>query len=371
MITDNAGWALSISDQAVSHILHTQDGGLSWQEVSPSLLPAGLEPEKSIPVAHFLDPEHAWVIFTPNEPYPPHPLTVLSTSDGGISWQTSQPLEPEADMEGFTPRFFQFVDPTTGWLMVAHGAAAGSAPVSLYQTRDGGKTWEQVQPPLGPDSGTINVCCQSGMLFSTPEEGLITSYAGPISEARVNWTNDGGRTWRSQTLPPPPRLVAPYCSTLSPQAPQPGSWFILVECLLEGQADPVSYLYFSSDRGQNWLIDPLPSTPTRTGEWQESNREGQIYFPTLENGWFTIQDTQFDVNGVPDNSRSFIYQTRDSGKSWQLLSQTAWSADFSFLESNYVWAAAHKGTSSALVFSPTGGQVWQIIETKISPREEP
>ncbi len=205
----DSGWLIAADSEGTDHILHSEDSGYSWKDTSP---PEPLRSNPDYPLVaegFFLNKNSAWVVYTP-EPTSVSSLRVWRTLDGGSSWQASQELahDPPGGLD--TPLYLDFINPLEGWLLVSHGAAAGSQPVSLYQTRDGGQTWLRILDLLSPLSGGINICCQSGMRFADPLNGIITTSSGPDPTAHVNWTSG----WRSILDTPgssPPQRDVVHC----------------------------------------------------------------------------------------------------------------------------------------------------------------
>ncbi|RME05822.1 MAG: hypothetical protein D6803_08050, partial [Anaerolineae bacterium] len=133
MTDESHGWGIGQAPQAEdAHILHTADGGQSWTDVSP---PAG-EQTLTDPAGLFVDTQHALVIY-PAGPGQPH--VIWQTSDGGTTWQGAD-LPPSPDAEFFSPSFFA-ADKQNIWLLVTIGAGMQHAYSDLYFSADGGSQW--------------------------------------------------------------------------------------------------------------------------------------------------------------------------------------------------------------------------------------
>jgi len=100
------------------------------------------------------------------------------------------------------PRLLTFADARHGWLWTSDVPAEGAEAGTLFATSDGGAQWTPVAragvDPLGgiPASGT-----KPGLLFTTVRDGWMTATRG-TSAAWIYTTQDGGRTWRPEPLPP-------------------------------------------------------------------------------------------------------------------------------------------------------------------------
>lgn len=118
------GWAAAgtIEDRQEDVLMHTADGGKTWERRDPK--------SAELPRAVFFrDADHGWAVgLTLGETEDDRgPSKILTTSDGGATWSVAFA----------SPRSFydvQFVDANRGW-------AVGDR-ASIYATTDGGKTWK-------------------------------------------------------------------------------------------------------------------------------------------------------------------------------------------------------------------------------------
>ncbi len=139
-------------------ILSSADGGRSWQPLGTrsDAMSLGTATDGSIVIAG-------------------HDVFAESR-DGGLTWQDVPAALPSLDIHGFTR---DPADPARMWAYLATGG--------LWESRDAGRTWEQVQQEnillpvaVGGPSGTRLIGVTTG--------GLATS-------------DDGGRTWRATASP--------------------------------------------------------------------------------------------------------------------------------------------------------------------------
>ena len=136
MITVTDGWATGGASQTGDHVLRTDDGGLTWHDVTP---PQPIPPEEVTfeALAFFKNASTAWVVYGP--PYVgeyPAVIFVWSTHDGGETWEYGS-VSTSIGTEGFAPMFLTFADDTHGWLMVALGAGMSHVYVAIFSTTDG------------------------------------------------------------------------------------------------------------------------------------------------------------------------------------------------------------------------------------------
>lgn len=170
-----------------SYLLSTSDGGLTWNlisRVSASLSKAGSTSncKPSLAQMTFSSPSRGWLAATCGSD------TTLVTDDGGVSWKAkSQPNL--CDCWTGVPAF---VDEQHGFWKFATGPKFSN---SLVSTSDGGITWHVLPPPSSSDFLLA--------LTPTDAEDLWAIVAPPgwskASQNTSNWSlyhsADGGQTW--------------------------------------------------------------------------------------------------------------------------------------------------------------------------------
>ncbi len=105
------------------------DGGRTWTE------PYERMPVTTLDHVQFADPSHGWVSGWSGNSLPRDPF-LLSTADGGKSWKK---LPISADIDTGAIARFRFDSPNVGALLLD---TAGGAHHQLFQTIDGGESWE-------------------------------------------------------------------------------------------------------------------------------------------------------------------------------------------------------------------------------------
>jgi hypothetical protein len=125
-----------------TQIVRTNDGGVSWYNVTPPDVT-----ETGYTVKTFiLDRDHAWVQKPDFNNFPNNGL-LYRTTDGGITWTISSTPFSGGDLS--------FTDMNKGWMLADLGVGAGSNAVAVFQTADGGATWTQtyINDPNSPEAG--------------------------------------------------------------------------------------------------------------------------------------------------------------------------------------------------------------------------
>lgn len=348
-MTDNSrGWGIGTQNDGDDHILYTRDGGKTWQDISPPVSkPDGVQELQAW--GHFEDQDTAWVIYAGNEPPPVGPKLVWKTTNSGQEWQPSNPLPLTGQEPFFEPEEFSFVNQNQGWLLVHVDAGMSHDYSHLYHTADGGLSWERI---VDPYRDVLQGLENTGMAFASESFGWVTkNNLGVLPGTFLEQTTDGGRQWENIFLPPPQDFnweeePAP-CKTFQPVFTSPQTGLVLVQCRVfnqnsgeSNQQNTVNYVYATSDRGESWQYNKLPSPVN------------DLEFVDLQTGFAAGMN---------------IFQTTNGGQDWELIKTVTWQGQLSFVNQNVGWAVARKGEDSALVKSLNGGNTWQLIEPLAAP----
>ncbi len=338
-------WGTGGSPGVYDRILRTRDGGHAWQEVGPPE-PVG-DVSEPPPVAFFLDTDRAWVIYGTWDG-PGGSLVVWRTSDGGESWFASTPLPSRV----MWPSQLQFTDESHGWLLVQFDVAAGTAPVELFRTSDGGATWQSIVDFSSPGGAQIHVSSSArSMVFADARTGVISIGSSAWGVPMLNWTNDGGVTWDLASIDPPadqPGLFDQGCGVFWPRLFTSTQWAIVVECSY-GETE-ARYLYRTHDGGQTWQRSAYPG--------------GTLLMLDPLIGFATGRD--FIWSGLHEVFS--FYRTEDGGQSWTLITNVPWEGQLSFVDDQNGWAVGRqRGVGYTLQRTRDGGQTWEELAPLLLP----
>ncbi|MBD0370618.1 MAG: hypothetical protein ICV60_07285 [Pyrinomonadaceae bacterium] len=139
-----------------SLILHTGDGGASWERQLPPV-------REELIHLDFINDDRGWIVGGGG--------TILFTSDGGQSW-----IKQTSGTE-VTLYHVDFRNERVGWAVGERG--------TVLRTTDGGETWSKVDVPVR--STLLSVT------FVDENQGWIVGRGGVILRSE-----DGGRTWVRQ-----------------------------------------------------------------------------------------------------------------------------------------------------------------------------
>jgi photosystem II stability/assembly factor-like uncharacterized protein len=401
MVNGQAGWARAQN----GHVLRTDDGGVTWRDVSPDDLEQ-VDPSIRPYLPFFLpdDAQAAWLLDMRTE-------TVYRTTDGGKTWQKGKP--PKLDLVNDGGVSMAFASETEGWLLVSTGAHNQGG--QLFQTTDGGLTWQSVAI-----SGKGGLPYGGMITFSRAVKGLGWLLPDPMvagGEPRpLMVTHDGGKTWAPQQLTFPSdyagqiRLGLPQFASRNIAKDGPGTnglEGILSVTLMSGKynsaliyvtrdggltwtqagkienagsgmgqstdvADAITFwdyvpdgntLWSTTDGGKSWnSFNPQPSLYDPQHPGPDGLMAMQIDFVSQDEGWAV-------VNGS-------LLHTKDGGRTWATLSQA--EADkapvaqppvppagkplalstFKLADGEHGWAVRYGEKEAALLRTTDGGRTW-------------
>jgi photosystem II stability/assembly factor-like uncharacterized protein len=180
------GWGVTETE-----IARTNDGGITWYDVSP---PDMTETGYSIKI-FILDNDHVWVQKPDFENFP-HGGFLSRTSNAGSTWTTSETPFSRGDL--------RFLDEDNGWMLADLDVGAGSNAVAIYQTTDGGAKWnlKYINDPNHPDAkdSLPLVGLKTGIVPLSMQTAWVGGVIYAPGTLYLYGTDDGGSTWSPVTL---------------------------------------------------------------------------------------------------------------------------------------------------------------------------
>jgi photosystem II stability/assembly factor-like uncharacterized protein len=270
MATSEKGWAIGSQDDEFHYILFTDDGGHSWQDRTPPILiPSEFQRNINNIIANFYDENTAWVLIdNTKDDLDDLNYLVWKTEDSGLTWIPSDPLPFPLGQFYISPGGFSFINPEWGWLLVQTELSHMHDFSYLFSTRDGGATWKLINRP---GNSMIEVRLNTGMAFANENVGWVTKDElggglGPFIEQ----TRDGGRTWENIYLPDPSgnnwEEKPQSCQTIKPTFTSSQTGLLLLQCFIydaDNQSfnmnSPNTFIFATSDWGESWQAAALPS----------------------------------------------------------------------------------------------------------------
>ncbi len=332
MLDQSNGWALTSST-----ILKTSDGGVHWKNVTPTNIT--LSPTAK---GDFMSDTYAWVVNTSQN----NTLSVLHTSDGGQTWGNTT----IADANGVILDMPHFLNTQEGWLEIAPGGSgAGSEPVDIFHTIDGGQSWSKIASSEQSTSGLPRGGLKSGLSFKDAQNGWATGTDAATNRIWLYATHDGGKTWQpvtSASFSHLPDWGGTQNTTFFYRTTPPvffgNNGFLPVQ--VDGQIDQHTQvrgliLYSTANGGQAWGA-PAPGIDA-VAKFMTND----LYIFDLQHAW------------ASDENSGACYATIDSGKTWQNIGIVGQVSALSFVSPSNGWAIG----GNILRHTSDGGKTWQQI----------
>lgn len=353
MINGGTGWGIGHLPGGVGKlIIRTTDGGENWTNVTPPDLLYQSAARSLEPAAYFLDANQAFILYWEIDKWSPEKgVQVYRTRDGGASW-TPVPLP----IEGFTLQQFRdveirFLTPQFGWIFATLSVTQDLQFVGLFTTVNGGDSWNTM---ISSDSTNMTPKgIKNGAVFRNATEGWISGKNPLDSPGTLLYqTKDGGNSWNVQTLPPPVGADVPADLFTSPAFSCDMSVPVFVDvqyqyawsrvvCGGGTLAAPVAFVYWTYDSGASWRSFKLPAA------------EGNLTFYGIYQGWYSVAN-----EGAEDTFPFKILSTQNGGQDWTSIANTAWDSRLQFIAPAIGFGIVEFQGRPAFVKSTDGGYNW-------------
>jgi photosystem II stability/assembly factor-like uncharacterized protein len=260
LLSPSEGWVLQ-EDQ----LLWTSDGGSLWEDITP-----GFETASPILGATFLNTELGWFVQRDHGKEQFQPLKILSTIDGGATWQSNAlPISTQDEAMLVETAFIDFVDASTGWVVLKLQSSSNFSLGRLYATEDGGRTWRERTLPLGEP-----------VMFLDAARGWVAG--GPRGD-QLYRTEDGGKTWQNQYLPDANSNLSGQVNIGLPVFSDGRTGMLPVT--LTGSDKSRLLLYSTDDSGTTWRVFKemqLDASSTSGGQvLADLDLDGDLYIALL------------------------------------------------------------------------------------------
>lgn len=292
----NGEYVVAVGDRGL--VLTSDNGGVSWIH-RPSPTTANLY------AVEFLNKQRGWIAGGMIQAYSKTSMgVVLATTDGGMTWQVKS--------SGILPRLTGIAIAADGRL-VAHGDYSPHLRSSVFESHDGGTTWQGMDLPIG-HSQTMG--------WSAAGSGLVVDRVGNACFLQT------GSTVNSSPAFEPKRPVHTVAHT--------GKFWL---------AAGAGGLLFKSFDGKQWDDIPLPLSERALRHCD----------------WLTIalRDNRIWVAGSPG---SVIFCSSDFGNTWKvdLNNHRLPKYDIAFADAMRGWAVGPGGSIQA---TRDGGKSWIVQRT--------
>ncbi len=280
-----------------------------------------------------MNTRYAWIAIGPANQQEGSDIIMLRMADSGVSWQRSL-INDSVVARVDVPHF---LNAKQGWLEISSTPGAGSAGSDIWYSNDGGQTW--IKRSSNKSSSGLNLGYITGISFKDAQLGIATGNLGAGGDntvPSVARTQNGGKTWQTQSLP---HLLGGYVDPLNTS--QPPVFFgnvVVLPVIITVQNDTLLVLYRSNDSGLSWFQTSVAHIQVEntyvldpTHAWATDTRSGKLY-STGDGGshWFPTSTTAYQLNALsfPDPQNGWgvtsnqLLQTTDGGKTWQQIHYT-------------------------------------------------
>jgi photosystem II stability/assembly factor-like uncharacterized protein len=361
MLDAHNGWAWSDGLGGQRLLLHTDDGGSTWHNVTPTGFPYNEDG------SCFRDVRTAWVPILNRTNYA---TGLLHTTDAGKSWsvlnQTNAPIFNEASSVRFFSSIYGVGNTSDGGL--------GSSDVTFFETHDAGKSWSRIplrprDPKFSESSNTFHLSNIGGdRIAFYPPASVIITYGDTADEqpkgvVRLSVTSNLGKTWHDLKLPMAKQYRNSLCAPLGPVFADKRN-IVLAAHVFElttndSYSDGALIFYASHDGGSKWIA-----------------KRGVIDVkqPRYGNAFKVVSPECFLVANGSD-----ICVTHDGAESWQIITPNiSFGAtskrdivQMDFVDENHGWLVIsdhnefHPDGNFILYRTSDGGKTWTELPMRI------
>lgn len=205
---NQSSWISTIDSNNISHLFLVGGASQDWQEVT-------LPVQSGANDAHFISQKVGWTtVATEPDENANNVSTLYMTRDGGQTWaQTSLPVPTDVPATAITTniRFLGFGNKQEGYLQATFGDASSFTIYNsyIYQTLDGGQTWQVDGSAIPANSHVIQV---NGWRVVNSFFAFI-SVGGQVGLASLQ-----AGSWDVENITFPENLNStPFLTVLSPQ----------------------------------------------------------------------------------------------------------------------------------------------------------
>jgi photosystem II stability/assembly factor-like uncharacterized protein len=328
-----------------SMLLNSIDGGKTWNDFTPAALKAKMDEALMDLTAVFMGTSRIWMAYSSRFGELTPENRIIYSTDAGITWLESAPIDNAGLVESFFISHLVFVDESHGWLMAHVGAGMNHDYITIYRTLDGGSTWMRIVDPLDNGAG-IQSCQKNGIWFVDEVHGWLTGSCNGVATGVLLYrSDDGGVTWQTVELPVPAGCEAlfsmekGYCGSNPIHEVDVSHLRVEVACR---QVQPVDATVFfdavSEDGGWTWSVTKVDHSRQYTydiggrlivdlsQEWRWSEDGGLTWAASVMDPAWEGYGIDFQAISpyhwmalVWDDGKTNLAFSGDQGKSWNML----------------------------------------------------
>lgn len=304
---------------ARANIVHTADGGKTWQTQwsQASAYAESFPASRRLVVA---DKSHAYAIVE-------NKLMMLR----GDKWTSAA-----FGQKDFVPQHLSFADARNGWvsgIMPASSGAIDSYEVAVMHTTDGGRTWSKQFAAGGTDENSDTEMLGSRAIdFADRNNGYLLTDDLSMMAGDLYRTSDGGAHWTK------------------------------AQSKLRAHRPTLTDMDFAD--GKNGWLSAAPGAGPNEGGLMIT-RDGGKTFESADGAGYDLSFVQlmksgsgYAVGGTSMN-RDYLVRTDDGGKSWSVLYPALLPTDgLSFVDAKRGYGIGTSAGENRLLTTENGGRTW-------------
>ncbi len=310
---ETTGWLRSDN-----RLFRTENNGTDWLDVTPAL-----DQDDYLADVVFLESNQA-IALKVSASVAGWQLTLLRTADSGSSWQVHPVTIPSTEHNiadvPYCGASLQWQGDENGWILIKQATSTNFSIGFLLTTVDGGQSWRLTEPPAAED-----------FVFVDEKLGFMHD---PVDPTSLYQTQDGGKTWQSDQ----PLAVNSAASELRrvglPIAWQGGKLLLPVWVKSEEFGSELFFLSSQSDllSTDTEMLWGQSAHPVNLQSWRDSSASGLVFTQlSSQDGkslWLGLtgnacnqsdfdSGSNFPVYTVACEHETVLLSSSDGGESWK------------------------------------------------------
>ncbi|HUA65533.1 MAG TPA: hypothetical protein VME24_06780 [Alphaproteobacteria bacterium] len=363
MINRQIGWAQSVASLLISNNWNFEQNAILRTTNGGASWKAILSASPKHRLELFAHNKHtAWVTADYDES---SNVLVCQTTDGGESWGGTVLTGPPSAIEDCE---LSFPGANLGLIMLIPDHGMNSMPGYLYTCNEYGDFWWPINSTQSDGTNWIDwygmtephppLACGGRIAFQDATNGWLLGQTNTTTRPFLFFTHDGAADWQEQKLTMPPSL---HDGLVEPWALPRffGTNGIVETRFVPNDNESTNFykiIYDTHDSGHTWQ----PTTPVKF--------DGVSSFSSPQTGWIWSGEPHDSNSQAP--VKGILYRTDDGGQTWNPISNGLESflthgeniVQLDFVDHEYGWAVTQDWRNKTQLLKTTdGGETWNAL----------
>lgn len=226
----------------------TYDGGKTWKDLpvsSTKLITRGEAVSNKTSLqkgSYYITNDKTAFVYGENQ------ISVLISNDKGTTWNN---YEVGSDISSVRAEYIGFTSKNNGYIVASGDRTMSSETKVIYHTKDGGKTWQEINNANGLSSRVV-----IDASFITDKIGFM-SFGPDPKTPEIYRTEDGGYSWNRITLTLPADYEGKYTTALYPYFDGAKGSIIVTQGYIGDSGTGRVARFISNDYGATWKFDTI------------------------------------------------------------------------------------------------------------------